>query len=466
MRLPPADVILSWPPPNYDDPITRGNALVIVNSIFIVFVVITVGLRLYTRLVIKRWFGIDDVFILLALLFTIGLTAIVLLANQRYGWDRHVWDIRFDQFVPASKIAMTSKVVFTAAASFTRLSLHCFYYRVIRDTGKTWFKWLIHANVVYTLGILVSFTFLAIFQCTPVRAYWTLGAPDGACMDEGVATLICGIINCVADFATTVTPMPLVMGLKMPLQQRLAVAVLFGLGIVVTIAGVVRTWFIYRSLFGEYDQTWYAYPLWIAAAIETDLGVICASAPVLKPLLAKIPFSLSDTFSCGISIKLSSGSSPSSKATVQAPPQSLSKLTSTSTPMSSKRRSEAIQAVPELEADQGKSYELKQWDDMERANTANFMSRGSEEVMLESQEEAKSRSGMRSLWGKLTSGKEKKEEMQDMTITRTSEVELQISPASGYNSKRSSRHPPPRVPPKLPPKDLPARSPLPTPRPS
>jgi hypothetical protein len=66
-----------------------------------------------------------------------GLTAVVLLANKEYGWDRHVWDIPFANFVPASKIAMTAKVVFTAAATFTRLSLHCFYYRLVSDSGKS-----------------------------------------------------------------------------------------------------------------------------------------------------------------------------------------------------------------------------------------------------------------------------------------------------------------------------------------
>jgi hypothetical protein len=79
MRLPPVDVLLSWPTPNYENPVTRGNALVIVNSIFIGFVVITVGLRLYTRLVIKRWFGIDDVFILLALVGSSLLTSVMVL---------------------------------------------------------------------------------------------------------------------------------------------------------------------------------------------------------------------------------------------------------------------------------------------------------------------------------------------------------------------------------------------------
>jgi hypothetical protein len=79
MRLPPVDVLLSWPTPNYENPVTRGNALVIVNSIFIGFVVITVGLRIYTRLVIKRWFGVDDVFILLALVSSKLLISVMVL---------------------------------------------------------------------------------------------------------------------------------------------------------------------------------------------------------------------------------------------------------------------------------------------------------------------------------------------------------------------------------------------------
>lgn len=67
MRTIPPEVLLSWPTPNYTNPVTKGNALVVVNSIFIVLVVIVVGLRLYTRIWIKRWFGLDDVFIVLAL---------------------------------------------------------------------------------------------------------------------------------------------------------------------------------------------------------------------------------------------------------------------------------------------------------------------------------------------------------------------------------------------------------------
>lgn len=67
MKLPPLDVIANWPTPNYDNPATRGNALLIVNYAFATITIVTVGLRLYTRAVIKRWFGLDDIFIILAL---------------------------------------------------------------------------------------------------------------------------------------------------------------------------------------------------------------------------------------------------------------------------------------------------------------------------------------------------------------------------------------------------------------
>jgi hypothetical protein len=63
----------------------------------------------------------------------------------------------------------------------------------------------------------------------------------------------------------------------MPKRQRIAVVLLLSAGFIVVIAGIVRTWFIYRSLVVEYDLTWYSFSLWIAAAVEIDLGVVSNS---------------------------------------------------------------------------------------------------------------------------------------------------------------------------------------------
>ncbi|KAI7537592.1 hypothetical protein KC331_g10845 [Hortaea werneckii] len=285
MRFPPLEVLSTWPTPNYDDPKTRGQASLIVNIIFLFLVLVAVALRVYSRTSVRRWFGLDDIMMGLATLFTIGLTVVVVLANKRFGWDRHIYDIPFDHIEKANIIALTAKVAFTLAATFTRLSLCMFYYRLVGDSGIVWFRWVVHANVAFTISVCITFVFLSVFLCTPVQYYWEFPpTTDGHCLDEGIATLAAGALNLAADFLATITPIPLVMRLNMRLKYRIGVSVLFGLGFIVIVAGIVRTFYIWKGLMDTYDETWYAYPLWIAAAVEIDVGVICACAPALKTL--------------------------------------------------------------------------------------------------------------------------------------------------------------------------------------
>jgi hypothetical protein len=63
----PSHVLSSWPIPNYANPHTQGNAVIVVATLFPVLSLIFVALRVYTRSVIKRFFGLDDALIVLAL---------------------------------------------------------------------------------------------------------------------------------------------------------------------------------------------------------------------------------------------------------------------------------------------------------------------------------------------------------------------------------------------------------------
>lgn len=110
----------------------------------------------------------------------------------------------------------------------------------------------------------------------PIKAYWVLPPIKGSrCVDEGTSNLPISIVNTVCDLIVTVTPIPIVMKLQMPIRQRIGVVILLSLGLVVTIAGVMRNVYIYKSLIGTYDETWYAYPLWISTLVELDLAVVC-----------------------------------------------------------------------------------------------------------------------------------------------------------------------------------------------
>jgi hypothetical protein len=63
----PPSVYLSWPKPNYVDPVTEGPALVLVGIILSSIAILLVAARIYSRIFITRALGIDDLLILISL---------------------------------------------------------------------------------------------------------------------------------------------------------------------------------------------------------------------------------------------------------------------------------------------------------------------------------------------------------------------------------------------------------------
>ena len=117
---------------------------------------------------------------------------------------------------------------------------------------------------------------------SPIESYWIF-PPVGPrqCLHEGKVMLGGGVINTFSDLLVTVLPIPIVMRLQMPLAQRIGVCVLLSLGIVVTIAGAIRTYWTWRSLIFSWDETWNAYNLWLAAAVYVQSLTFSPSDPEL-----------------------------------------------------------------------------------------------------------------------------------------------------------------------------------------
>lgn len=165
MRDIPLSKYLEWPDANYVDPETRGSALLAINIVFIILVTLSIIIRLYSRIYIKHQSGIDDVMIVIAYICTVGITADVILANRKYGWDRHVWDVPVSMIQSANIVAFVAKLLFTFASTFTRLSLIFLFYRLIKDTNLRWYAWALHFNLALNVGILITFIFLTTFNC-------------------------------------------------------------------------------------------------------------------------------------------------------------------------------------------------------------------------------------------------------------------------------------------------------------
>jgi hypothetical protein len=92
MRLKDPSILITWPAPNYVDPVTRGPLLYIVNGIFFGLATIAIWTRFYARVFVRKWVGLDDFFILFAWFSGCGDMAIVIWGYDRFWWDRHFWD--------------------------------------------------------------------------------------------------------------------------------------------------------------------------------------------------------------------------------------------------------------------------------------------------------------------------------------------------------------------------------------
>ena len=66
----------------------------------------------------------------------------------------------------ANIVAFAAKITFTLAATFIRLSLIFFYYRMVQDSGIQWFPMVLHASVAWTIAVCVAFVALTIWLCS------------------------------------------------------------------------------------------------------------------------------------------------------------------------------------------------------------------------------------------------------------------------------------------------------------
>lgn len=53
------------------------------------------------------------------------------------------------------------------------------------------------------------------------------------------------------------------------------------------IAGIIRTIYVWKVTNETYDETWVGYTMWLWTAVESDLAIICACAPALKPFFRR-----------------------------------------------------------------------------------------------------------------------------------------------------------------------------------
>ncbi|RAL04191.1 GMC family oxidoreductase [Aspergillus ibericus CBS 121593] len=148
---------------------------------------------------------------------------------------------------------------------------------------------------------------LELLNCRPLSYNWNLDRSDGHCINQNAAFLAVGIIDAVTNAAILLLPLPQLIRAKVTRSEKLAMASVLAMGILVVAVAAVRTVAIARADFHSINGNIKMVSIW--TTVEWTVAIMVANAPILWSLLDWLaPFrSIENTQSFPASINMDTG---------------------------------------------------------------------------------------------------------------------------------------------------------------
>ncbi|KAI5923013.1 hypothetical protein F4810DRAFT_234277 [Camillea tinctor] len=208
---------------------------------------IAIGLRLWTRVVIRRSFGWDDAALSVSFIGYI-LFASFTLAALHYGFGTSPVQPWFDP-QKAHRYMLAGQISYVLTACTVKISIGLVLLRINIRRSITII--LIILMVFVTISTLVIVLIL-VLQCRPLSLYWGVG--KGTCLNwetiiqTAIALSVCGIIS---QCLLSLLPIPMLWNVQISRFEKVSISALLGLGIVSSIATLVRFKYIFTASDGR-----------------------------------------------------------------------------------------------------------------------------------------------------------------------------------------------------------------------
>jgi hypothetical protein len=243
-------------------------------------------------------FGLDDILIALAYIFSVGLSTVACIDADWYGLDRHTWDVKLQWYTGAALMGWIAQVLMLSSTCATKLSVLLFYCRMVKDIGRWVYAiWIaLGFTICYFVGILLAYCLI----CQPLEAYWRsydLIHPytkPFQCVDGNALSICVGVLSVISDLYAVLLPMVVLhhYDLDVNMRQKFALRAIFASGMLVAGAGTARTYYLWK-INHTYDTSWTGFNLYVWSLVECHLAIIVACAPSLRAFLRRY---LRDTF--------------------------------------------------------------------------------------------------------------------------------------------------------------------------
>jgi len=171
----------------------------------------------------------DDWAVLAVAIIGAPVTAINVYGTTANGLGRDIWTLTSDQITRFGMSFYVAEVIYFVEVPAVKLSLLLFYLRIFPTKLVRRLLW---ATVAFNVVYGVAFTFLGIFQCTPISYFWTRWDTEheGKCLNINIVVLTNAAISIALDIWMLAIPLSQLRSLNLHWKKKIGVAVMFCVG--------------------------------------------------------------------------------------------------------------------------------------------------------------------------------------------------------------------------------------------
>lgn len=258
----------------------RQDGLIITTGVLTTLSLLIVLTRSTVRIIILRKPGWDDYTILAAMFFMCGYFAELLICRDN-GIGMPAMSLSLDQIQNFIKATLAIQCTYYAAIAFIKISILCMY---LRFAVTRTLRVLCIGTIIFHACFFIVCISVTLAQCQPIQKMWDImGTGEGSCINSTALFYFTSGLNIVTDIWILALPVNTLIGINRPMKEKVALVVIFGIGLFATIMSIVRLHTIYIYTLAE-DPVRDGILVNLWSVIEVNAAIICASVPALKPL--------------------------------------------------------------------------------------------------------------------------------------------------------------------------------------
>ncbi|KAI8957757.1 hypothetical protein F5Y11DRAFT_363423 [Daldinia sp. FL1419] len=263
-----------------------GVQITIVGIVTTCLSLIFLGLRLWSRHILRTPLAHNDYMTIVVFFLTAALVSLCIAASFAGGFGYQLEEIAMTDphsFKHFLQLFVTAEILWAVANTGVKFSILSLYTTLFPNPK---FIHVCYATMAFTVVFMLGSLMGTFFCCEPIQYAWDKSIPGGKCVGQRIAGFVSGVTNLAIDVFVVLLPMPMLYRLHMSLGSKLAIAVMFGVGAIIWVVSLLRVLWIFKdnTIYGQY-----ATPLGVIYSIlEPTLGIMNACVPTIRPATHKL----------------------------------------------------------------------------------------------------------------------------------------------------------------------------------